>query len=551
MLKAVLPFVLLVSACGVRLVDATDDEFDNSTQLESELTSWGSLVGVWKGESGPFTWVTFQRTVDSVGHHYLAQVGATAEAGRFTVSGAALTFRSAGVTRSYRLQRPSAGEGVLVNAVGAKVGTLVRMPSRVSECQGLVCPAVVACTERFDGSHCEAPVVVHSRSQALNADGVLVLNGTKVFPIGFTMPPPPDALAPNGKNAIAELRSAGATFLRTGPIGTGWTEASFTREQQWQDQAFANGMHTWLYLKEAASVAGVGSAQEQLLRRIVNTFSGHPGLGVYKGEDEPAWGKRPVAPMMNAYDLVRLLDPKHPLTLIQAPRNTLAELSAYNEAADIVGTDIYPVSDPMGVNSHLPNHELSVVGDYTDRMRQVATDQLSVWMTLQIAWSGILPPHARVMPTLRQERYMTYQAIIHGARGLFFFGGHMPVGWEGTDAQFGWSWTFWNNALKPVVSEIGEFSPLYPALVAPNSSRPVRIFGDFHGIEYVLREVGGELFVIAARRNQGSVTVTFKGLPAGVSQGEVLYEGGRTVAIKDGSFTDSFGEWDVHVYRFR
>ena len=45
--------------------------------------------------------------------------------------------------------------------------------------------------------------------------------------------------------------------------------------------------------------------------------------------------------------------------------------------------------------------------------------------------------------------------------------------------------------------------------------------------------------------------MTFKGLPAGVSQAEVLYESGRTVAIKDGSFTDSFGEWDVHVYRFR
>jgi hypothetical protein len=49
-----------------------------------------------------------------------------------------------------------------------------------------------------------------------NADGVLLIDGKKVFPIGFTMPPPPDGTAPNGKNAIEELRDAGATFLRTG-----------------------------------------------------------------------------------------------------------------------------------------------------------------------------------------------------------------------------------------------------------------------------------------------------------------------------------------------
>ena len=56
----------------------------------------------------------------------------------------------------------------------------------------------------------------------INEDMVLVIGGKKVFPIGFTMPPPPDALAPNGKDGIAELSDAGATFLRTGVMGKAW-----------------------------------------------------------------------------------------------------------------------------------------------------------------------------------------------------------------------------------------------------------------------------------------------------------------------------------------
>ena len=56
-----------------------------------------------------------------------------------------------------------------------------------------------------------------------------------------------------------------------------------------------------------------------------------------------------------------------------------------------------------------------------------------VWMTLQIAWSGVVtsqknPRHVPRFPTLQQERFMAYQAIVNGARGLVFFGGHLTAG---------------------------------------------------------------------------------------------------------------------------
>src|SRR6187549_2005310 len=52
----------------------------------------------------------------------------------------------------------------------------------------------------------------------ITPEQVLSINGRKVFPIGFTVPPPPDAKTPSGKLALEEFRDAGATFIRTGPM---------------------------------------------------------------------------------------------------------------------------------------------------------------------------------------------------------------------------------------------------------------------------------------------------------------------------------------------
>ena len=53
-----------------------------------------------------------------------------------------------------------------------------------------------------------AALTVHANKAILNADGVLEINGQKVFVIGFTAGPPPGSQAPNGKDAFAELADA-------------------------------------------------------------------------------------------------------------------------------------------------------------------------------------------------------------------------------------------------------------------------------------------------------------------------------------------------------
>src|SRR5688572_23207144 len=110
------------------------------------------------------------------------------------------------------------------------------MPSRALVLLAILLPAVQA----FAGT-----------KASFNADGVLVIDGKKIFPIGFTMPPPPGGKTPTGRDGIEELHDAGANFLRTGVMGAAWDDAAFAREQAWQDAAARHGMHCLVSLREA------------------------------------------------------------------------------------------------------------------------------------------------------------------------------------------------------------------------------------------------------------------------------------------------------------
>jgi len=383
----------------------------------------------------------------------------------------------------------------------------------------------------------------------INSDNVLVINGRKVFPIGFTMGPPPNGKTPGGKNGLEELAEAGATFIRTGTKGANWNEQTMASEQIWEDAAARYGLYCWPFLRELAVVTEHDAKREALLRRVVEQFKNHPGLGIWKGADEPAWDKTQVAPLVRAREIVRELDPNHPLALIQAPRGTVATLHPYNAACDITGADVYPISYPPGADSLLTNKEISMVGDYTKTMMAVSEGKMPVWMVLQIAWSGVVKPGKTLrFPTFSEERFMSYQAIINGARGLIYFGGNLEQAMPPQDAKLGWNWTFWNHVLRPVMEEIGNHSPLEAALVAPDSKLPIKMTGA-KDVEYCAREVGAELFILACKRAGATVQVRFSGLPVTEGEGEVMYESPRKVEVKNGAFSDWFGPFEVHVYR--
>jgi hypothetical protein len=407
------------------------------------------------------------------------------------------------------------------------------------------------------------PLVASANDVVINADRVLEIDGKKTFLIGFIMPPQPDAKTPDGRNGIDELADAGATFIRTGIIGPNskWNDQAFSRERAWQDAAARNGMHCLVGVRYAGSVEPEKPENEAALRNVVQTFKDHPGMGAYYGVDEPDWTKHAVEPMERAYRIIRELDPRHPVWICQAPRGTVTSMRRYDRCGDATGGDIYPISYPPGLHvaSTRPdvpdvlrdNRDISLAGDFTRMMLEVADappTKKPVWMCLQISWSGVNNPGKTLrFPTFHEQRFMTYQTIIAGARGVIYFGGSNSNSIAEEDKPLAWNWRFWRRVLRPVVEEIGTKSPLYPALVAPPSKLPIKC--DDPGIEFCVREANGSVFLLACRRDHKTAQATFTGLPVRERSAEVMFESPRRADVKAGALTDWFAPFEVHVYR--
>jgi hypothetical protein len=198
--------------------------------------------------------------------------------------------------------------------------------------------------------------------------------------------------------------------------------------------------------------------------------------------------------------------------------------------------------------------DIGVVGDVT-RVVAAATRRRAIWTTLQIAWSGVLPPgHVPRFPSNADLRFMAYQAIANGARGLAFFGGHLTQVMSPADVRAGWNWSFWRESLQPLVSELAS-TALGPALTASPGDANVHTQPRVAGVEIATREAGGFLYVVAVRRSGTASQVGFAGLPASIRGGQVLFEYAdgefRSVAASGGAFRDWFAPHDAHVYRFR
>jgi hypothetical protein len=428
--------------------------------------------------------------------------------------------------------------------------------------QWLICPTIVLLICRVALAE---PNTTPSKVTIDPASQVLVINGKKTFTIGFTVPPAPEAKAYNGKPALEEMRDAGAIFIRTGPMldfsgewKGSWDERWIATERRYMDAAASAGMYCLPWLKELSHVEEGQSANEEKLRQVIRMFKDHPGMGVWKGEDEPQWaelnskGKKNLVPgLKRAYDIIHEEDPNHPIWIVQAPRGTVEQLKKHVPTFDIGGVDVYPISYPPG--AHVPadaNKEMSMVGDYTRKMLEVVDDKKPIWFTLQVAWSGVTKPGKQLrFPTFHEQRFMTYEAIINGARGMIYFGGNLPMTLNERDKPLGWNWTFWQRVLRPVIEEIGDKSPLAEALVAPNSKIPVK--AKEKNIELCVREVGRDVYVLACSKDpQKTSEIEFSGLPTDLGEGVVLYESPRKIATKDGAFKDWFAPFEVHVYKF-
>jgi hypothetical protein len=354
-----------------------------------------------------------------------------------------------------------------------------------------------------------APVEV-----VLREDNVTLVNGKPFFPIGLWA-------CPDSDNALSEVSAAGFNLI----YRTSVTPAILDRFARYHLKAVAG-------IRYGLPPTPEGRRKwEDEARRRVDTTRQHAALLAYFLIDEPLWAGYPLDSLLDVYRFHRRLDPYRPIWSNEAPRGTVEDVAHYGQALDITGVDIYPV--PEGVtHSEMADKTLSSVGKYADKMRASVADRKPVWMALQgFAWKHLDDAKAKdaIYPTWEQSRFMAYDAILHGATGITYWGTHYIFQPD-----------FW-DVLFRVSAELRDMSAVF---VAPTVI-PAVIKTTAPDLVFLHKECDGQGYLLAANDGKEVREVTFS-VPF-TQDLHVLFEN-RTVSVRNGAFTDRFAANAVHLY---
>lgn len=210
----------------------------------------------------------------------------------------------------------------------------------------------------------------------------------------------------------------------------------------------------------------------------------------------------------------------------------------YLEGCDIASFDIYPAShDKAEVAGKLEFVPLGV-----DRLHKWTEGKKPVWCCIETTRISNLER----APTPDEVRSEVWMALIHGADGLIYFCHQfkprfIEAGFLADEAM--------TRAIGALNRQIHE---LTPALRAPELAESERAVVESSNpsvpIDSMSRRAGDAFYIFAVAARHGETTGKFRvpGLQSGTV--EVLGEA-RTVEAQGGSWSDSFGPYQVHLYR--
>jgi hypothetical protein len=395
----------------------------------------------------------------------------------------------------------------------------------------------------FTGTAVAAPLVM-----AYDDDGMVTVNGKRTFIIGSYYHSSKYDENLTAEQTLAELEGAGFNLVRAGNV-------------EEMDKAHAAGLMTWNTVgtikmddKEASSA--------QLIERV-NAIKDHPSLAILESVDEPAWThmkaewRVPPEPFLEAYPLIKKAAPNQLLYMNHAPTNLVKTMRLYNGGTDIVAMDIYPVNPgglkpayalfEDGYQGDLNNIYISQVGEYVDKMRRVTGPDRPLLMVLQgFAWEMLRKEEERdeskiLYPLYPETRFMAFQSIIKGANGIVYWGTHYTP--RDSDC--------WID-LKRVVKEVAD-------LAGPLAERAadVAIEADYHemgrsvddGVQILAKLYNGKLYVFTCNADKNPCKATLSGF-GGWKTCAVLNEDRQALPLADGTVTDGWKPFDVHVYVF-
>ena len=363
---------------------------------------------------------------------------------------------------------------------------------------------------------------------AIDTDGMIKINGERTFFIGLYE-------APKIADPLPDLRAAGFNLIHAPSLPA-------------LQAAARHGLYAW------STTGTLDAKNEAAIRQKVAALKNESALILWEIEDEPTfvWKKpleirTPPERIIATRKLIQSLDPARLFYLNQAPTNLVKTLQRYNPGTDVIATDVYPVIPrgiresyalwPDGQQGDLLNESISQVGQYVDKMRQVAGPSKPVFMILQgFAWETIQKqpdPKMILYPTVDQTRFMAFQSIVHGANGLLFWGLHLgPAN---------------NPAWQSARAVAAELKPFAKELAA--RPLPARLTLDYHdtghsldrGLAYILKPTANGAILIAVNEDKNPIDVTISGLNA--------YRSCTNANLTNGALREKLPPFGARLYR--
>jgi hypothetical protein len=251
-------------------------------------------------------------------------------------------------------------------------------------------------------------------------------------------------------------------------------------------------------------------------------------------------GDYPAATALQNYNALKQMDPAKPVLSNFAGGYILGwqtgsyDYPGYIEASDWVSSGTYPIS---GWNR--PD-DLDASGRTLDRFEKLSTNGAPNFAIIESSnQMGPWNPPGVVGPTPAQVRAETWDAIVHGARGVIYFPQSLTptFSYDNTTPQVAAEITKQNALITSIGAALE--SPIDPPAAGVSASSP---------LEATWRIFNGKTYLVVL--NMSSQKLTKQKLTlAGIAGAKATVQGEkRTVRIARSAITDSFAPYAVHIY---
>jgi hypothetical protein len=396
--------------------------------------------------------------------------------------------------------------------------------------------------------------VAQSTKVTFRDDHTLLVDGKPFFPLGLYYCG--EEFEDDSGRLLKQLRGYGFNTL-------GYYRYGMANWKKELDRAHAAGFKVWVRGHNGFDLDVPGTEKDVVEQ--VRALRDHPALLFWEFQDEPILNKVSVEGSRKGYRLVKKEDPNHPLLVVEWP-GAVDLFHTWKGIGDVFATDLYPIPRERKYGG-LANHDITQMRDYISALKK-GYGEKPVSLVLQAwAWEP-LKDGEKGYPTVRESRFMAYQAVIHGATGLHYYG---QVHCSKPNSAAGLS----SEAKDPAVrkkefeecrrlnalfwerhkSFFQELEKAATIFVLPNARAADAITvvkqepAGERGIESATKQSEKGPILLAVNADNKPRTATFR-LPAAtkdVKEIHVLFED-RKLAVTNGTFTDRFASYDAHVY---